>query len=97
MVQRHADRGVRERVRRPAAGTFGNLERNSLRGPGYWRVDASMFKSFEFGVARALEVRIEAVNLFNHVNLGNPDSEVGVPGNPNPNAGQNHVNSIRRE
>jgi Carboxypeptidase regulatory-like domain/TonB dependent receptor len=73
---------------RPAAGTFGNLERNSLRGPGYWRVDASMFKSFEFGEARALEVRLEAVNLFNHVNLGNPDAEVGVPGNPNPNAGR---------
>ena len=33
-------------------------------------------------------MRIEAVNLFNHVNLGNPDSEVGVPGNPNPNAGR---------
>ncbi len=26
---------------RPATGTFGNLERNALRGPGYWRVDAS--------------------------------------------------------
>jgi hypothetical protein len=28
------------------------------------------------------------VNLFNNVNLANPDSEVGVPGNPNPNAGR---------
>ena len=28
------------------------------------------------------------VNLFNHVNLGNPDSEIGVPGNLNPNAGR---------
>ena len=26
--------------------------------------------------------------MFNHVNLGNPDSEVGVPGNLNPNAGR---------
>jgi hypothetical protein len=73
---------------RPAAGTFGNLPRNHLRGPGYWRVDASLFKLFDFADARALEVRIEAVNLFNHVNLGNPDSEIGVPGNPNPNAGR---------
>ena len=30
-----------------------------------------------------LEIRIEAVNIFNHVNLGFPDSEVGVPGTPN--------------
>ena len=35
-----------------------------------------------------IEFRIEAVNLFNHVNLGNPDSEVGVPGNNNTNAGR---------
>jgi outer membrane receptor protein involved in Fe transport len=73
---------------RPAKGTFGNLERNALRGPGYWRVDASFFKNFPLGADRRLEVRIEAVNIFNHVNLGFPDSEVGVPGTPNPNAGR---------
>jgi hypothetical protein len=73
---------------RPARGTFGNLERNALRGPGYWRVDASIFKHFPLGDGRSLEVRVESVNLFNHVNLGNPDAEVGVPGNPNPNAGR---------
>jgi hypothetical protein len=28
------------------------------------------------------------VNLFNTINLGLPDAEVGVPGNPNPNAGR---------
>jgi hypothetical protein len=73
---------------RPARGTFGNMKRNSLRGPGYWRTDASLFKHVRVGATRQLEVRIEAVNLFNHVNLGNPDSEVGVPGNNNPNAGR---------
>jgi hypothetical protein len=73
---------------RPEPGTFGNLPRNELRGPGYWRVDASLFKLFNFASDRTLEVRLEAVNLFNHVNLGNPDAEVGVPGNPNPNAGR---------
>ena len=73
---------------RPARGTFGNMERNSLRGPGYWRTDASLFKHFTFATDKLLEVRIEAVNLFNHVNLGNPDSEVGVPGNNNSNAGR---------
>jgi hypothetical protein len=73
---------------RPAAGTFGNLERNALRGPGYWRVDGSLFKHFRVGGTRMLEARIEAVNLFNNVNLANPDSEVGVPGTPNTNAGR---------
>ena len=31
---------------RPARGTFGDLERNALRGPGFWNVDASLFKRF---------------------------------------------------
>jgi hypothetical protein len=73
---------------RPARGTFGNMERNSLRGPGYWRTDASLFKHFRFAMDKEVEIRLEAVNLFNHVNLGNPDSEVGVPGNDNLNAGR---------
>jgi hypothetical protein len=73
---------------RPARGTFGNLPRNALRGPGYWRSDASLFKHFNVGGTRDLEVRIEAVNLFNTINLGLPDSEVGTPGNPRPNAGR---------
>ena len=73
---------------RPAIGTFGNLERNALRGPGYWRTDASLFKNFTLSGDRRLELRFEAVNIFNHVNLGFPDAEVGVPGTPNPNAGR---------
>jgi hypothetical protein len=73
---------------RPARGTFGNLGRNALRGPGYWRTDASLFKHIRFGQGRDLELRLEVVNLFNHVNLGQPDSEVGVPESPNTNAGR---------
>jgi hypothetical protein len=73
---------------RPAAGTFGNLGRHELRGPGFWIVDASFFKNIWLGQSRWLEVRIESVNIFNHVNLGNPNGEVGVPGNDNPDAGR---------
>jgi hypothetical protein len=73
---------------RPAVGTFGDMERNSLRGPGYWRVDASLFKNIALGGSKSLQIRIESVNVLNHVNLGNPDSQVGVPGNNNTNAGR---------
>ena len=73
---------------RPQTGTFGDLPRNELRGPGYWRVDVSLFKRFRLGGAQSLEVRAEAVNFFNHVNLANPDAEIGVPGNNNANAGR---------
>ena len=73
---------------RPAVGTFGNLPRNDLTGPGYWRTDFSVFKRFGLVNGHAFEFRIESVNVFNNVNLGNPDSEIGVPGNNNPNAGR---------
>jgi hypothetical protein len=71
----------------PAVGTFGNLPRNYLTGPGYWRVDASLFKRFRVRDRYGLELRLEAVNALNHVNLGNPDNTIGSPGNPRPNAG----------
>jgi hypothetical protein len=57
-------------------GTFGNQKRNALRGPGYWRTDASLFKKFKFTERFEGEFRIESVNFFNHVNLGNPDGFV---------------------
>ncbi len=62
---------------RPAIGTFGNLGRNALTGPGYWRTDASLLKKFHINETMNIEFRIEAVNLFNHVNLGNPDGNIG--------------------
>jgi hypothetical protein len=73
---------------RPAKGTFGNMERGSLIGPGFWNVDASLFKKFHFTPATNLEFRVEVTNIFNHVVLGNPDTQIGVPGNDNPNAGK---------
>jgi hypothetical protein len=64
------------------------MERGSLIGPGFWNVDASLFKRFRFTDRTHLELRLEAQNVFNHVSLGNPDTQIGVPGNDNPNAGR---------
>ena len=64
------------------------MPRFYLRGPGYWRTDASLFKHIPLGEGRDVELRFEVVNLFNHVNLGNPDGQIGVPGNNNSNAGR---------
>jgi hypothetical protein len=72
---------------KPAVGTFGNLGRNALRGPKYWRTDASLFKKFRFTESKELEFRIETVNLFNHVNLDQPDTFIGDPAHPNAHAG----------
>ncbi len=64
------------------------MERGSLIGPGFWNVDASLFKRIKIRDSMNLELRVEATNVFNHVTLGNPDTQIGVPGNDNPNAGR---------
>jgi hypothetical protein len=51
---------------------FGNTGRSSFRRPSVWNVDLSLFKSFQVGSRTRAELRIEAANVFNHPNWGNP-------------------------
>ena len=57
-----------------ALGTFGNSARNSLRAPGSKNVDLGLHKTFATGGSTRLQVRIEAFNVFNWVNLGTPNT-----------------------
>jgi hypothetical protein len=50
---------------------FGNLERNPVRGPGFYNTDLSLIKRTRISKT-TLELRVEAFNVFNHPNLGNP-------------------------
>lgn len=64
----------------PAAGTFGDSGRNSLRGPGTKTVDFSIFKHFQLAETKTLELRSEFFNLFNTPQFNNPASlAVGSP------------------
>jgi hypothetical protein len=56
----------------PAPGTFGNIPRNSIKGPGAWKADLALSRLFPLGATRKLEARLEAFNLFNTFNWGNP-------------------------
>jgi hypothetical protein len=56
---------------------FGNIARNSFRGPGYFDSDFSIRKTFritENGFAFTLGAN--AYNILNHPNFGNPDSSI---------------------
>lgn len=77
----------------PAEGTFGNLGRNALRGPMFFNTDASLFKKFRIDESKEFEFRIEVSNLFNRVNLGQPDGFIGNPENPNANGNAGRINS----
>jgi hypothetical protein len=59
----------------PPAGTQGNLKRNNgPEGPGFWQLDASLFKRFMMGNGRFAEFRVDAFNVTNSVRWGNPST-----------------------
>ena len=60
----------------PAQGTFGNLGRNTVRGPGLRNLDLSLVKTESFREAR-IELRVEFFNIFNHPNFNVPSALLG--------------------
>jgi hypothetical protein len=60
----------------PQGVKFGNTGRNSLRGPGIFNMDASLFRAFPIGGARRVEFRVEAINLTNTPKFNNPTNNV---------------------
>jgi hypothetical protein len=62
-----------------ATGTdLGNVGRNALRGPRQTNVDFSIIKRFPIRDSRVIELRAEFFNLLNHVNFGNPISNLNA-------------------
>jgi len=60
----------------PIPGTFGNVSRGSLRGPGLVDVDTSIFKRVRMNERLNLQIRAEAFNIFNHSNFAYPNEIV---------------------
>src|SRR5437867_8399939 len=65
----------------PLAGTFGNVGRDSFRGPGMWNVDTSLFKRIPLKEQVNLQFRAEVFNALNHPNFGHPNLIVFSSGN----------------
>ncbi|HEX8290977.1 MAG TPA: hypothetical protein VF570_04425, partial [Pyrinomonadaceae bacterium] len=43
--------------------------RNAFRGPGFWNLDAGLYKRVRFNEKYSLQLRLEAFNVLNHSNL----------------------------
>ncbi len=86
----------------PAVGELGSSQRNGFTGPGQWNFNLSLQKSTKLTQSVQLELRLEAFNVFNHRNYGNPgfgwtqgastSAASLVSGTPNATSGQ--VDSI---
>jgi hypothetical protein len=50
--------------------------RNILRGPGFFEVDVSIFRTFFITEHVQFQFRAEALNATNHANFANPDGNI---------------------
>jgi len=55
---------------------FGNIPRNSFRGPGYFDTDLSLYKAFKVKERLTFTLGANAYNVLNHPNFANPDGDL---------------------
>ena len=72
----------------PPVGTYGNLGKGELKGPGLAAVDFSLFNNTHLTERMELQFRSEFFNLFNRANLNFPAPIVFTGANYNPSAGR---------
>ena len=63
----------------PPAGQFGNVGRNTLRGPGQILGSLAINKTFMFRDGRSVDVRIQSTNFLNTPQLRGVDTNVNSP------------------
>jgi hypothetical protein len=72
----------------PIAGTYGDLGRNTLIGPGVTDLDFALEKNFPLTERLNATFRAEAFNILNHANFGLPSvTAITASGAANPAAG----------
>jgi hypothetical protein len=64
----------------PAVGTFGNVAKGTLRGPGLFNWDIGVAKHFHINERLDLQFRAEFFNALNRENLSSPGSSVNGAG-----------------
>ncbi len=55
---------------------FGNLGWNNINGPGFWNLDASIFRNFQITERFKLQLRGEALSAVNTPNWNNPNTDI---------------------
>jgi hypothetical protein len=59
---------------------YGNVARNSFYGPGYFDIDATLFKNFPIWERMRLSAGAQAFNLMNHPHFANPNFDIAGSG-----------------
>ena len=61
---------------RPTGARFGNVGRNTMRGPGVVNTDLSLFRTFKITEKINLQARAESFNLTNTPHFANPNANI---------------------
>lgn len=64
---------------RSSAVGIGNLGRNTVRAPGFQNWNLGLFRQLRFSERFSLQLRFEAYNAFNKVNLLSPSTSIDSP------------------
>ena len=58
------------------AGSVGILGDNYFEGPGSISLDANLLKTVRIGETKEFVIRLDAINVLNHPNWGNPTTSI---------------------
>jgi hypothetical protein len=72
----------------PTLGTWGNVGRGSLEGPGLAELDFSVHKTIPIQESKSLEFLAELFNITNRANFNVPNTGLFSGGQPSPSVGQ---------
>ncbi len=64
----------------PGLDQIGNSGRNSVFGPHFFNADMALQKDFSLREKLTFQLRVDAYNAFNHINFGNPGSNIASGG-----------------
>ncbi|MBE7516542.1 MAG: TonB-dependent receptor [Chloracidobacterium sp.] len=64
----------------PGPGVFGNVGRNTLRGPNFAQVDVSFAKDTRFSDRHSLQLRLDVFNILNRANYADPSGGISCGG-----------------
>jgi hypothetical protein len=60
----------------PELGQLGNLGKRWIEGPSRYFLDMNLIKRIRIDEAKEFEVRVDAINVLNHSNWGNPTLDI---------------------
>jgi len=71
-----ADSSGRIVLQNPQPGTRGNLGQNVIEMPGLRSIDGTLSKAFKIGEKSAVKMRFDAINIFNHPQVADPNLDI---------------------